>query len=386
MASIEITPSGKYLLRWRDAGGRSRSKTYVSKKAAEDSKKIVEAESLRGELIDLGAAKKVLHWYAQDWIRGLTVKNKTREGYRVAYNSYVLPRFGNVQVGKIKPVDVREWAMKITEAKALGGMGLSESSRYQAVSALRQILDYAVDSGAIRANPAKGLRLPKSQVKSERMYLSVAQVKDLVAAIDPYWALAIKTAVFSGLRAGELWGLRAGDMDVHNSTLNIRRNLVQLSSRWELTTPKSNRGRSVPIPRWLMDELVTCVGGKEDDAAIFTGPKGGFVNHNNFARKHFRPAAEQVGLKGLHFHDLRHTYAALLIHMGAQPKVIQERMGHASIAITLDLYGHVYPDRHEELTEALGHLYETTASPLGAAETLEIEAVAPPLRDQQHDA
>lgn len=94
--------------------------------------------------------------------------------------------------------------------------------------------------------------------------------------------------------------------------------------------------------------------GKSPEDYVFTSPEGGPLRHSNFYRRHFRPAVERAGLPaGVRFHDLRHTYGGFLISEGAHPKAIMERMGHSSITVTLDRYGHLLPTLEEHLTEAL---------------------------------
>jgi integrase len=114
------------------------------------------------------------------------------------------------------------------------------------------------------------------------------------------------------------------------------------------------------LPPFLVEELTVYLGDASDDsdAFVFTAPEGGPLRHNLFYQRTFRPAVRRAGLPpGLRFHDLRHTCAALLIAQRAHPKAMQERLGHSSITVTLDRYGHLFPSLDEALTEGLEGTY-----------------------------
>ena len=117
--------------------------------------------------------------------------------------------------------------------------------------------------------------------------------------------------------------------------------------------PKGHERRSVPIPRFLVDDLARHVAGKVPEDLVFTGMKGGASRAQVFRHAAFNAAAEAVGVAGLHPHELRHTAALLAIAAGADVKVVQQMLGHKSATMTLDLYGHLFPDRLDEVADAL---------------------------------
>jgi integrase len=124
--------------------------------------------------------------------------------------------------------------------------------------------------------------------------------------------------------------------------------------------PKTYERRSVTLPAFLSRELAAQLAGRPDDptAFVFTSPDGAVLNHKNFYRREFKPAVARAGLSDrTRFHDLRHTCAALCIALGAHPKAIQERLGHSSITVTLDRYGHLFPKLDETLTARLDTLH-----------------------------
>ena len=119
-------------------------------------------------------------------------------------------------------------------------------------------------------------------------------------------------------------------------------------------TPKTDRTRTVSLPRFVAEELAPLLAGKGPDDLVFTAPGGGPLRHTRFLRFVFRPAAKAVGLPAkLRFRDLRHTCAALLIAQGAHPRAITDRLGHSTIRVTMDVYGHLLPGVDEALTAGL---------------------------------
>ena len=130
------------------------------------------------------------------------------------------------------------------------------------------------------------------------------------------------------------------------------------------STPKTHQVRIVPIPRFLVDDLAKIVDGKAPEDFVFSSPQGGLLRLSNFRNKVFDPAAKQAGLNGLTVHELRHTAASLAVSSGASVKAIQTMLGHASAAMTLDVYSHLFADELEDLADKMDQ--ERTARGLPA--------------------
>ena len=136
----------------------------------------------------------------------------------------------------------------------------------------------------------------------------------------------------------------------------MRRGLVEVSGRLHVEEPKTPASRrTVTIPAWLGEELAFHLRG-HDTQYVFTAPRGGPLRRSGFRFRVWVPATVLAGLEGLRFHDLRHTHAAWLVGAGEHPKVIQARLGHASISTTLDRYGHLMDGLDEAAAEALPRL------------------------------
>jgi integrase len=148
----------------------------------------------------------------------------------------------------------------------------------------------------------------------------------------------VRVLALCGLRFGELAALRVGRVDLLRRRMEIAESVTEVNGRAVFGTPKSNLPRSVPIPRSLADDLAQLMAGKGADDFLFTAPGGGVLLLRNFRRRVFDPAAGAAGLDGLTPHELRHTAASLAVSAGANVKAVQRMLGHASAAMTLDVY------------------------------------------------
>jgi integrase len=139
-------------------------------------------------------------------------------------------------------------------------------------------------------------------------------------------------------------------------TVRVVEAASEVSGRLITGPTKTHAGRTVRLPRFLRDELAAYLASppRDRDAFVFTAPKDGPLRHHNFYKRQFCPALVRAGLPAqIRFHDLRHTCASLLIAQGAHPKAIQAHLGHSSIQVTMDRYGHLFPDALEHLADRL---------------------------------
>ena len=141
-----------------------------------------------------------------------------------------------------------------------------------------------------------------------------------------------------GLRWGELVALTACRIDLARRRIEVVEAITEVHGRVVVGTTKTHQRRSVPIPRFLADELADHLAGKAPGDLVFTAPEGGVLRNTNFRPRFFDPAAEKVGLLGLTPHELRHTAASLAMAAGANVKAVRLMLGHASAAMTLDIY------------------------------------------------
>jgi integrase len=225
---------------------------------------------------------------------------------------------------------VQDWCNRLSAA------GLAGSTVRQAHRVLALVLALAVRDKRIPSNPAEGVRLPRAK-KSEKHFLSAAEVARLADAAGRD-RVVILVLAYTGLRFGELAAIRAGRVDLMRRRIDVAESVTEVNGVARFGTPKTHQRRSVPLPRFLVDDVAALIAGKAASDLVFTAREGGVLRLMNFRRRSFDPAARAVELEGLTPHGLRHTAASLAIAAGANVKAVQRMLGHASAAMTLDVY------------------------------------------------
>ncbi|HZQ54461.1 MAG TPA: site-specific integrase [Bryobacteraceae bacterium] len=272
---------------------------------------------------------------------------------------YVLPRFGEFPLDSVSRQEDKQF---ISDLRA---RGLSKNAIRWAVTTLRAVLSAAQEDRLIQDNPARGLgRFVKSEeAEREATSLTPHQVESLLGTAENDLSLRgyalILTALRAGLREGELAGVRW--MDLHfgeDERASARYLLVQRSydRRWsrKMLTTKSKKPRRVDMSRELRAVLLKLraerlsaarLEGKADisEELVFPSEAGTPLEMNNFYARVFKPLVARVGIGKIRFHDLRHTFGSLLIQVGASLAYVRDRMGHSSIQVTVDVYGHLIP-------------------------------------------
>lgn len=292
---------------------------------------------------------------AQSWLATLDVKPKTRAGYENILKVHLSPEFGDRAVGGITVSDVREFLASLN--------GRSPGTKRNIIRVLNPIMKQALQEGEIATNPVTGVKLPRTARNDDLPFLDDRQVQELADEVGPKYRALIVTAVYTGLRAGELAALRVKDLDLLHKRLRVRESVSDVNGVLHLVPPKNGRTRSLSLPGFLVDLLAEQQAGKKREEFVFGGAKP--VRHGNFYIRHFRPAVTRLVESGrwtedfakLRFHDLRHTAASLLIKNGEHPKAVQERLGHSSITITMDRYGHLYEGHDTEIADHLEKAY-----------------------------
>jgi integrase len=358
MASIRRHPArpDNWQVRYYDPGGRQRTRNFSKKSDADKFTKLIEADKLRGVYIDPGLGRVTLAEWADLWLTTRThLKPKTLEGYRSLLRTQVLPRFGGTRLDRIERLDVEAWLSEMT------AVGLSPSRTRQAHQVLNALLKAAVRSRYVAVNPAEGVSLPRLPQR-EQLFLSPDQVERLVNTIRaPYGTLVYVLAV-AGLRWGEAAALRRGRIDIPRSRLEVIESLANVNGALHFGSTKSHKARSVVVPAFLRDVLNEHLTGVPADPAalVFTSPEGQPMRSANFARTVWKPAVAAAGLpEGLRIHDLRHTAAALMVAQGAHPEAVKRHLGHSSITVTMDTYGHLFPSEAEALADRINDMFRS---------------------------
>ncbi len=299
-----------------------------------------------GEFIDGAAARAKLTELGEVWLSSQThLKPSSLRPIEIAWRIYVLPRWGNVQVGQIRHTDVQMWVAEI-------GRERSATTVLRAYGVLAAILDGAVRDRRISSNPARGVNLPRKGKKG-RAYLTHDQVAAL-ARESKKMSTLVYTLAYCGLRWGEVTALRVRSVDRARRRLKVEENAVNVGGVLHVGTPKTHETRSVPYPAFLDDLLP--IEGKTGAQLVFgtgdylrspDGRRGWFVS----ALKRCQEADPEFPTVTIH--DLRHTAASLAVSSGANVKAVQRMLGHASAAMTLDTYADLFDDDLDDVAARL---------------------------------
>jgi integrase len=369
MSSVEkrhVRGQDRFLVRYRDPSGRQRARTFLSKQKAADYEAEVRTDIRRGAYLDPHAGQMKLKPWADKWLAAQGhLKPSTRARYKGLLDVQILPTWGGYSLQDVDFLDVQGWVSDLTRS------GLSGSSVRQAHRVFSLILETAVRSRRLSGNPAVGVKLPRAG-RPEKTFLTHEQVNALAEAAgrervpttdQPPSPKARRMAgerrtiilvlSYCGLRWGELAALRVERVDTMRRRITVAESVTEVDGRLTWGTPKSHQQRSVPIPRFLIQELDVLKAGKDPADLLFTGARGGVLRNHNFRRDVFDDAAEAVGLGGLTPHELRHTAASLAVSSGANVKAVQRMLGHASAAMTLDVYSGLFDDDLDGLADRL---------------------------------
>jgi integrase len=350
----------RWRARYRGPDGRIRSRSF-DRKVDADRWLVARLGSIdRGDWIAPEAGNIPLAEAAADWLAGLDIKPKTRAGYESLLRSRVLPAFGDLPLNRITPAMVRNWIAHMSTE------GLSASRIKQAKQVLSAPLELAVVDGVIARSPTSGVKAPTVRRREQR-FLTAEQVTLLAASAEDTQdgaGLVVETLAWVGMRWGELVALKRHRIQLLRRRIEIAESATELGSGLSWGTPKTHERRLVTMPAFLADQLAPHLGTITDDDLVFTAPKGGPLRSSPFRQAVWKPAIETAGLGQLRIHDLRGTAASLMISSGANIKAVQRQLGHASAAMTLDLYGHLYEDDLDTLSDALDRRYAAATTPL----------------------
>ncbi len=279
------------------------------------------------------------------------LKPATRASYRSLLDVHILKRFGTTPLHAIRHLDIREWVAQLETG------GLSPSRIRQARQVLSSTLGAAVESGYLAINPAAGVKTPRVRSKEMR-FLTAEQVEDLASAVPKPLDTLVYVLAYGGLRWGEAANLRRRRVEVLSRHPHVAESLAEVNGNLHFGDTKTHQSRSVSLPRFLATRLGKHLGahvGPEPGDLVFASPQGDPIRYSYFRPRTWLPAlsvTESVP-DDLRIHELRHTAATLLIAQGAHPKAIQQHLGHSSITVTLDRYGHLFPGELDRLADRL---------------------------------
>jgi integrase len=350
----EQTP-GKitYRVRWW-SDDKQRSKSFKNHADARRWKAVLEGDMVNGSFIDPKDGQVTVASFIEEHASTLTLNLRTSSKVRTEsiFSSHIVPAFGNVPVSAVTAPVVGAWvnSMMLTMSAA--------SVRKNALN-LSKVFDLAVSYGLVKANPVASVRLP-AELKREQRFLTHDEAWTLAESINERFRALVLVAVFGGLRAGEISALRRSSINVERNQITVKETLVDVNGVASFGPPKTKTSvRVVTIPRSIMAELVKHMDaytGESADSLVFTGQRGNVIRRSWFSRYYWEPATAAAGLSGLRIHDLRHTFVALWVSLGRNPKEVSRAAGHSSVAFTLDRYGHLYDVDSDTLADELDAL------------------------------
>jgi integrase len=291
--------------------------------------------------------------YLADWLRVYAeahCKPSAASGYRIVLEHHIIPALGTRRLHDVSRTDIKrliaEWLAH----------GKKKRTIHNILTPLKEAYQHAIDDGLVTANPVsnmgRSLRSRESTdahidpLTAEEVRTVLHQAQHTAPLLYPLFLCAVRT----GMRQGELLGLQWGDLDFRGQFIEVRRAIV----RRQITTTKTHKIRRVDMSPQLsqvlqrlkeMRTLDAAMKGDSLAAWIFVGPTHQRMG-NELVRNAFQACLTAAGLRHVLFHDLRHTFASLLIQQGANPKYIQQQLGHGSISITLDIYSHLFHGDH----------------------------------------
>jgi integrase len=287
--------------------------------------------------------------------------------YHDMLNRHAKPQIGHIKLAKLTPLDLQRHYTDRLDA------GLSTTTVHHLHVMLHGALKQAVRWGMVARNVTEMVDAPRRtfpdittwNAEQVGQFFEVSDQGDLGAL----WRLALLT----GMRRGELLGLKWEDIDLDRGSLAVRRTLSRgKGGTWEIGQPKTATGRrSIALPQSCVTALRKHRVAQnterlrlgelwEDNDFVFTNRTGGPL-HVNSMMLQFRKLTEAAGLPKIRFHDLRHTSATLLLAKGVHPKIVQERLGHADISMTLNRYSHVTPDMQRLAADTLDEAFSSAS-------------------------
>jgi len=302
------------------------------------------------------AGRVTVEEYFGRWLEDYVQPNlspRTTEGYEYICNHYFLPCIGNIKLSGLKPEHLQHYYSEKLSS------GLSAQTVRHHHACVHRALQTAVEWGLLARNPADAVKPPRVQVPEMQTWDEGDIAAFLEAARQtPYYAL-FHTALFTGMRRSELLALRWCDLDLLLCQVYITRSLhVLKGGQVVIRHPKSVKGKRMvalsPLTVSVLREhqekqrLDRAMLGKSlmDDELVFSDIEGKPLLPNTVTHAWIK-LVRCSGLKPIRLHDARHTHASLMLKQGVHPKIVQERLGHASIQITLDTYSHVAPGLQE---------------------------------------
>ena len=366
-----------YDVKLRDPNGRHYTRTFETKKAAQDFEASQRVDQARGLWSESSLGRMTFRELADNWLASSAHKRPGsvyRDGAIVKL--HLVPVLGSRQIGSVRPADVQAmvngWVKRCSPSTVV---------RHYAV--LRAIFNHGVNTDLLGRTPCRGIKVPAAEPR-ESPLVDAADLARLAAAMPTGMELMPYLGAVLGLRWAEVAGLRVGAVNFLARTVTVERQRTRGEGGVMVTQkPKTRAGRrTISAPDWLMDMLSAHLAergltGAHSEAWIFVGRDGLGLDYANWRTRVWRPAVKRCGLVGLRFHDLRHAAGTAMVTGGVDIKTAQTRLGHASPLTTLRIYAQATPQADRDAAKTVGDVFRPgPAEAEGAAD----QAPSDPLR------
>jgi integrase len=350
----------RYRVRYRTPErGQTQRRGFITKRDAETFAATVEVSKLKGQYAAPALGKVTIGELGPAWLQRQRghLKPSAFHSYNNAWRVHVAKRWGHTRIADIRYSDVQAWVAELS-------MKLSASMVANIHSVLARILDDAVRDRLLVVNPARGVKLPR-RAPRRNVYLSANQLDRLADESGRYRSLVLLLGI-GGLRWGEAIALRVSDVDFLRRRVHLHRNAVQVGGEFAVGSLKNNKNRTVVLPAFVVDALAETAKGKDRDELLWASKAGGYLGPPTskttwLAVAVARCQAADHAFPRVTAHALRHTAASLAISAGANPKVVQRMLGHASAAMTLDVYADLFDSDLGAVAESVAKMWPRRA-------------------------
>lgn len=338
-----------------NGSGRRRRKTIYGQTKRDVQEKL---KRLDPAAVIRDASALTVRDFLKRWIDNTArpaVAPTTYQRYEQIARLQVIPYVGGVRLTSLAAIHVEQLYADLRRD------GVSPRGIQMAGTLLQTALRHAVRLGLISHNPCQNVRKPRT-AKAEMRVLTAGQVAVFLKAAESDRLYAMYyLAIATGMRQGELFGLKWADIDFEGRSVFVQRTLEEISGKLRLKETKSVKGRRrIELPQRAVAALTAhrkrMLAEGNISAPVFCDATGGHLRRPNVHRRSFYPILKRAQLPRIRFHDLRHTAATLLLLAGVHAKIVSERLGHASIEITLNTYSHVLPTMQREAADKLDRL------------------------------
>ena len=293
-------------------------------------------------------SKMTLAEYLEEWYQfkaSTNVSAKTLEGYEIYRRLHVEPEIGALRLEELEPLHIQRLYVRLSQK------GLSPSTIKRIHSMLHLALQQAVKWQSLKVNPASSVDKPRNN-KYQAATLPLEAYKQFVEEASKSPAADIMLfALHTSMRRGEVLALRWQDVDLRNGVVAVLQGMVKCKGQVIIKSTKTNRSTRPVMLTSPALEILRRLSEDRHNEYVFCREDGSLYDPSTVTHQCKR-VCQAIGLDGMRLHDLRHTHATWLLKQGVHPKIVQERLGHASIGTTMDIYSHVIPSMQREAVDA----------------------------------